>query len=53
VIRVNVCVQDAGIVRCGNHFSETLDRFDLATFAEVWYTFDQSISDCRLPIADF
>ena len=28
------------------------DRFSLAAFAEVWYTLDQRIADCRLPIAD-
>jgi hypothetical protein len=53
MIRIYVSVQNTGVVDGINHLCETLDRFNLATLTEVWYTLNQSISNCRLPIADW
>jgi hypothetical protein len=52
MIRVDVCVENAGCVDRLDGLDQTRNRLRLAAFTEVWYTLDQSIADCRLPIVD-
>ena len=52
MIRIDMRVEHAGGGHGRDGARQSRDSFNLATFAEVWYTLDQ-IADCRLLIFDF
>ena len=52
MIRIDVRIQDAGGFDAGNRLAQARDRFSVAALAEVWYTLNEPIADCRLPIDD-